>query len=633
MELKELEVKNFLVFGDDLQKINLDGLGLILLEGINDDSESFEANGAGKSSLLEGVVYALYGKTSDGSSGDSLINNKVGKGMYVSLTFVKDGHTYTIKRYRKDKKFKNKSLLFLDEKEVTKSSIKATNEYLETIIGMDINTYLHSVMFGMEDIVPFTQATDKEKKNILEDVANISIYKKAEDLSKARLKEYKSRLEIETNNLASHNNVLNSLELANKERRDSFKRSAEYKKNLEDKIKALNEKIDNFDSNNSGMDGIIVSDKLKAYQQKLNELTIPDMKSTINEYNALREKLVSLGKDSKNINAELDRYKKQIVDLVQSKSNICEYCGSVLDEDHKKKEIASLTKLAKEDTLKIQRIESDISNNKDNYLELKNKVSNYNELLDKYKQDSAKINSKISELNASLVKINSATNEYNSWNDQVENLKNALSSVTAPKESTDYESEISKEKESMKEIQEKIDTLNSKISSYTDVVSVYSDRGVKSQVLDLVLPYLNQRANYYLSDLSENTISIKLNPQTKAGNGNVSEKLNIDVDNLNGSKEYAHNSTGEKKRIDLSISLALQDYVLTQSDMQTNFIAYDEVFDGLDGAGIDKLITILRNRVKKVSTIIVVSHNSELKELFENSIVVHKERGKSKIEY
>lgn len=633
MKLKELEVKNFLVFGDDVQKINLDELGLILLEGINDDSESFEANGAGKSSLLEGVVYALYGKTSDGSSGDSLINNKVGKGMYVSLTFIKDGHTYTIKRYRKDKKFKNKSLLFLDEKEVTKSSIKATNEYLETIIGMDINTYLHSVMFGMEDIVPFTQATDKEKKNILEDVANISIYKKAEDLSKARLKEYKSRLEIETNNLTSHNNVLNSLELANKERRDSLERSIDYKKNLEDKIKALNEKIDNFDSNGSGMDGTIISDKLKAYQHKLNELAIPDMKSTINAYNALREKLVSLGKDSKNINAEIDRYKKQIVDLVQSKSNTCEYCGSVLDEDHKKKEIASLTKLVKEDNLKIQSIESDISNNKDNYLELKNKVSNYNELLDKYKQDSAKINSKISELNASLVKINSAVSEYNSWNEQVKNLKNALSSVTAPKESTDYESEISKEKESMKKIQEKIDNLNSKINSYTDVVSVYSDKGVKSQVLDLILPYLNQRANYYLSDLSENTISIKLNPQTKAGNGNVSEKLNIDVDNLKGSKEYAHNSTGEKKRIDLSISLALQDYVLTQSDMQTNFIAYDEVFDGLDGAGIDKLITILRNRVKKVSTIVVVSHNSELKELFENSIVVHKERGKSKIEY
>jgi DNA repair exonuclease SbcCD ATPase subunit len=76
----------------------------------------------------------------------------------------------------------------------------------------------------------------------------------------------------------------------------------------------------------------------------------------------------------------------------------------------------------------------------------------------------------------------------------------------------------------------------------------------------------------------------------------------------------------------------LQDYVLSQTGATTNLIAYDEVFDGLDNAGIDCLISLLKQRIKEVPTILVVSHNDELKSMFENIIMVRKQKGISIID-
>lgn len=147
-----------------------------------------------------------------------------------------------------------------------------------------------------------------------------------------------------------------------------------------------------------------------------------------------------------------------------------------------------------------------------------------------------------------------------------------------------------------------------------------------------MLPYLNERANYYLGYLADGTISVNISSTSTANNGNVSDKMNIEVNNLNGSHLYKHNSKGERKRIDLAISLSLQDYVLSQTGATTNLIAYDEVFDGLDNAGIDCLISLLKQRIKEVPTILVVSHNDELKSMFENIIMVRKQKGISIID-
>ena len=70
---------------------------------------------------------------------------------------------------------------------------------------------------------------------------------------------------------------------------------------------------------------------------------------------------------------------------------------------------------------------------------------------------------------------------------------------------------------------------------------------------------------------------------------------------------------------------------MEKNDMSTNIALYDECFDGLDIIGCENVITLLKDRLKTVGTIFVITHNENLKPLFEKSIKVVKENGVSKI--
>src|SRR5690625_3326516 len=103
---KELQMQNFLSYGNDLTTIPLNHEGAMLITGINYDASvggEYDSNGCGKSSILNAISYALYNKTISISEklGD-LINNINKKDMYVSLTFSVHSKNYKVSRYRKN---------------------------------------------------------------------------------------------------------------------------------------------------------------------------------------------------------------------------------------------------------------------------------------------------------------------------------------------------------------------------------------------------------------------------------------------------------------------------------------------------------------------------------------------------
>jgi DNA repair exonuclease SbcCD ATPase subunit len=57
MKIKLLSVKNFMSVGD--AQVTYDGQGLVLIEGDNQDKDSFESNGAGKSTFLQALFPRL----------------------------------------------------------------------------------------------------------------------------------------------------------------------------------------------------------------------------------------------------------------------------------------------------------------------------------------------------------------------------------------------------------------------------------------------------------------------------------------------------------------------------------------------------------------------------------------------
>ena len=142
-------------------------------------------------------------------------------------------------------------------------------------------------------------------------------------------------------------------------------------------------------------------------------------------------------------------------------------------------------------------------------------------------------------------------------------------------------------------------------------------------------PFLNERANYYLSKLTESTIEVEFTTQEKLKNGKIKDKFSVKVTNIHGDDEYKGNSNGEKRRVDVAINMALQDLVSSRSNKKLDIIVYDEVFDGLDEIGCNTVIELLQEKAKIFGTVIVITHNEHLKQLFNKYLNVVKEDGRT----
>lgn len=634
MKFLEVTMRNFRVYEKE-QKVELDKQGLVAVQGVNKDSNGFRSNGAGKSSFLEAIIYCLYGKLSDGKTGDSVINNKVGNNMKVTFTFSIKDNVYRIERYRKDKDFKNKTLLFLNDKEITKSSVKLTNEAIEEITHLKLETLLNSIMFGLGNKVKFTEATDKDKKEILEGIANISIYKQAYDVAKEELDEVKEKI----NNLTNQSQVIQTrLDGYNSQKALYLSQKDQYDKYLsqldnnvlttkndfeafmsENSLHSIEELEDNYYS--------IEEDK-KVIQAKLANMS--NNSQAQQKYASIQQQVQYDEQQSSTLTSDIQDKKEKILKLYNSDNPVCEYCGSELDVEHKKKEIIRLGDIIKDDTSKLTALTTSITASKKDMKELEPVIL-------QEQKDKESYNQNLKLLNDYNTKQNALVSMSNTAKALKKDIESAKAEKANPQQFTltsdkQLDTDIANAKNDLKNMQELLEKHKQEQKDLEDVEAVYSNKGVISHVLDLVMPYINEQANYYLSELTDNSIHIDIDTQSEAKNGNVSEKLNIKVDNLNGGNEYSLNSTGEKKRIDLAISLALQDYVMTNTSTKTNLIAYDEVFDGLDDIGIQRIMHLLKERIKDIPTVFVISHNDKLQELFESTLLVTKQEGLSIIE-
>ena len=93
---KELTYKNFLSTGNNPIKIQLDKERSTLIVG---------TNGSGKSTILDALSFALFGKAHRNVNKGGLVNSVNGKGCEVSIEFETAGHDWKVLRGIKPNKF------------------------------------------------------------------------------------------------------------------------------------------------------------------------------------------------------------------------------------------------------------------------------------------------------------------------------------------------------------------------------------------------------------------------------------------------------------------------------------------------------------------------------------------------
>lgn len=179
MNITKIKLNNFLSYRE--AELNLDKDGLYLILGKN--KLTGLSNGAGKSSLIiDSISYGLFGKSIRCiSAGDNLITDGLDK-MLVEITFIKNNKRSIVLRKRTRGKT---TKLTINGK--SDNSIKETQQVLEKIIGMDYDTFRHSVCFEQGKMNSFSELSPSEAKEVLMRILQLdkydNYYKKAKEIS------------------------------------------------------------------------------------------------------------------------------------------------------------------------------------------------------------------------------------------------------------------------------------------------------------------------------------------------------------------------------------------------------------------------------------------------------------------
>ncbi len=210
-----LELKNFLSYRAPIP-LDFTGIHLACLAG---------QNGAGKSSLLDAMTWALWGKARANRNDDLIHNDPTVEEMAVTFDFELDDQCYRVIRgLRRTKSGSPISELSLFSKtdegfNLMSSGVRATQHQIDALLRLDYETFVNSAFLLQGRADSFTLKTPAERKKILGDILGLDQWTVYEDRAKERLRAI--AFEIEQNEQEQNRN------------RDELDREDALKKDLE----------------------------------------------------------------------------------------------------------------------------------------------------------------------------------------------------------------------------------------------------------------------------------------------------------------------------------------------------------------------------------------------------------------
>ena len=636
MKFKTLSIENFMAVGKE--SLSLDNRGLILIQGENKDDTSQNSNGAGKSTIVDALCWALYGQTARGESGDSIVNRTAGKNCCVSITVADGSDEYEIKRHRKYTKKKNVLEVIKNGKEdLTKGTDKLTQELVTQIMGCSYDVFRSSVYAGQDAQIDLPAMTDKFLKQVVEEAAGIDRLQNAHELAKKKLADKTKAFDaIERDRFAEEMTVSESdfhLEQAEKKVKEAEEKREEEVKKFEFRIESKKKKAAALIKEIKAVDHVALQAEYDTIANRVADESWTKKRDALRTMERDADKAVSNKRHELNaLKAELAKAKSKITNSEALVGTPCDECGKPhTAEDMKdviaaaKKQIAEQLPKAKAMTVEVEMLSKALQEKTDALSAHESSVTVTDE--EKARRDALK---------AQLDSYQKSLADAKQIKRDIEEDINALEAAkTAKNEHEDtlkaIKERVAKAKENMSELQTKLDELTKGIRVAEGVVEVYSNTGVRAHILDTVTPYLNARTADYLSQLSDGNLEAIWTTLSSTSKGELREKFNITVTSKTGGDKYNLLSGAEKRKVRLATNMALQDLVSSRASKPLDLYIGDEIDHALDVSGLERLMALLEAKAKTQGTVLVVSHN-ELSDWIRDSLTIVKEGGYSRFE-
>lgn len=559
---KNIRWRNFLSTGDKFTEINLNADPTTLIVG---------PNGSGKSTLLDALSFALFGKPHRDINKPQMINSINNRDCEVEVEFKIGATEYVVRRGLKPGIFEiyqNGNLLNQESHSRDYQKVLEQN-----ILKLNHKSFHQIVVLGSSSFVPFMQLPGSTRREVIEDLLDINIFTKMNQILKekaARLREQLGQANHETEM------VKEKIAMQQKHISDLKAKDQEHSQKKLDMIADLERQVEELLKQNQAIQDDIAGRDVEL-KKKLN--AAHDRKHTLHTYSVQIEGNVA------NVVKEAKFYED---------NDVCPTCSQGIDPEFKRKKMHTCRNRAKE----LQDGRSKLSE------ELTKLEAELSETAEKLKE----LNTKQSQWSANLLTINHLQTQIN-----------VLEREAATTEKSNDIVEAEKSLEEMQAQAEDLNMLRSKYyeeGTYNQVISeMLKDTGIKTKVIRQYLPVMNKLINQYLQVL-DFFVSFTLDESFEE----VIRSRHRDE------FSYASFSEGEKQRIDLALLFTWRQIARMKNSVSTNLLILDETFDSsMDADGVDNLMKIL-DTLETGTNVFIISHKTDaLDGKFANRIEFAKE--------
>ena len=565
---KEVRYKNLLSSGNKFTTIKLNDAQSTLILG---------ENGAGKSTLLDALCYALYGRGFRNLKRDLLINSINTKELVVELDFSIGNKDYKLIRGAKPNKFEiwcNDILLNQD------ASVRDYQEHLENnILKMSYRSFTQVAILGSANFTPFMQLRAKDRRKLVEDLLDITIFTTMMQLLRKRksnhaldVKENQHEIAILEERISGLNSQIDAL-----------------RENRDVKIMKFETTINQTQTN---------IDKLLGEVDEKTE-NVVEKTRLITDKNTTEDRL----KQTTDLESQLERArKKAIADIKFYEDNDnCPTCKQDLTGEHKEKCI-------QEKNQKVAEIKEAVST-------LDNQIG---ELHDRIQT----INTVQSEIDEIQREIGLSQTEIVSNQKYISKLQKEIESLEEEQEgNSDAHEQVLKAEDDLHTLTKKKQHLADN-GHYLEIATLLlRDQGVKEKIIKQYVPIMNKLINKFLAQL-EFYVGFELD---EAFEETIKSRFR-DV------FKYENFSQGEKMRIDLALLFTWRAVARMKNSVNTNLLILDEVFDSsLDASGTDEFMKMLNTLTEKTNAFIISHKGDILYDKFEHVIRFEKYKNFSRI--
>ena len=565
---EKIRFKNFLSYGNTWTELDLES---------HQDTLIIGENGAGKSTFLDALSYALYMKPFRKVNNPQLVNSVNKKHLQTEVEFRIGSNKYKVMRGHAPRKFEvylNGELLNQD------AHTKDYQKILEqNILKMSYKSFTQIVVLGSRNFIPFMQLSTVDRRTVIEDLLDIQIFSTMAGLLKDKISLNKNALQ-----------------------------DVDYQLNLlEDKVSVQESYIDKVKEN--------VDTQLQEIKNKINETTtqIEDHRSKMDELAQEATELFEQCEPLESVSNRIQQFltlegqiERKITNLKKQlkfyeDNTECPTCGQEITDEFKETKTEEANTAITETTSGLEQLEEEIATN-----------STRMETLQQLKSKAQAVDSERANERTSIIVLEEI----------LEGLNNEMASKSFEdgdeEEATARLVQLNQDIEDEKE--KKVE-LKKKQSVYDAARTLLMDTGIKSRIIKQYVPIMNKLINKYLAAM-EFFVDFNLDEDFKE---TIRSRHRDEF-------SYASFSEGEKMRIDLALLFTWRAIAKLKNSASTNILIMDEIFDSsLDTQGTDEFLKIIKELTSDTNIIIISHKTDQLLDKFSNVVRFEKHKNFSRI--